>query len=593
MPMRPNPWPLLRRLARRPPGEADPVSDTELLARFARDRDQAAFELLVWRHGPMVLGACRRILRDAHLAEDAFQAAFLILARKAGSVRSGGTVAGWLHRVARRVAVRAAKQHKRIEPLAADPEGRPSSTSDAELQAILDAEIDRLPDRYRLPLVLCYLDGRTTDDAARLLGVPRGTILSRLATARQRLAARLTRRGITAPATLAAVAGSGTEVISTETVTACVSTAVRFASGVAVPGEAVQLAEGVIHMGTRKIVTAWAAMLITTAGVGTGIAVMADGPTPKAGVAPVAAVPIQPDKPTPTPKSAEKEQAEEERRRVLAVTIDQLLMEREKLNAKTDDLQRLIAQEQRAELDPHVIQAMGAVLTEAELTLFRTELELRGSDHKVEDLRRKIKEAVNQPADPEAVNQLLRTTPAVVEKDSELRRKLEELDKMIQMLARDRGQDDPRIRRTKDQVAQLEAEREKAATSAHKAAEKSVRDREMASLKRQLVDAESDLQQNQRTLDAVRKRRDEIVSTLAKANTRKQSADVQRLEAELQTNREMARHLARLAMELELKMKGLPVPNATQPPAPDDKLDRILRELAELRAEVRRVGERK
>ncbi|HVK16911.1 MAG TPA: sigma factor, partial [Fimbriiglobus sp.] len=92
--MRPSPWPLIRRLVRRPPGDADPVSDAELLARFARDRDQAAFELLVWRHGSMVFGACRRILRDAHLAEDAFQAAFLILARKAGSVRAGGSVAG-------------------------------------------------------------------------------------------------------------------------------------------------------------------------------------------------------------------------------------------------------------------------------------------------------------------------------------------------------------------------------------------------------------------------------------------------------------------------------------------------------------------
>src|SRR5262245_57220591 len=122
--MRPNPWPLLRRLARRPPGESDPVSDAELLSRFARDRDQAAFELLVWRHGPMVLGACRRILRDVHLAEDAFQAAFLILARKSGTVRAGGSVAGWLHRVARRVALRATKQRKHNEPLAADPPGR-------------------------------------------------------------------------------------------------------------------------------------------------------------------------------------------------------------------------------------------------------------------------------------------------------------------------------------------------------------------------------------------------------------------------------------------------------------------------------------
>jgi RNA polymerase sigma factor (sigma-70 family) len=247
--MRPNPWPLIRRLARRPVGESDPVSDAELLARFVRAGDQTAFELLVWRHGPMVLGACRRILRDVHLAEDAFQAAFLILARKAGSVRSA-CVAGWLHRVARRVAVRAARPRKRIEPLTADPLDRPAP--DAELRAVLDAEIDRLPERFRLPVVLCYLNGRTTEDAARLLGIPRGTVLSRLATARQRLAARLTRRGITAPAALAAIAGTGSEVVSTESVAACVTAAIRFACGAAVPGGTVQLAEGVLHMGFRK-----------------------------------------------------------------------------------------------------------------------------------------------------------------------------------------------------------------------------------------------------------------------------------------------------------------------------------------------------
>jgi RNA polymerase sigma factor (sigma-70 family) len=197
-----NPWPLIRRLIRPPSGDA--VPDAELLRRFAEGRDQAAFELLVWRHGGMVLGVCRRVLRAGHAAEDAFQAAFPVLARKAGSVRAGASVAGWLHRVARRVALRAAKQRatrrQRETALVADPPARASAEPDAELRALLDAEIDRLPERFRLPVVLCYLDGRTTEDAARLLGVPRGTVLSRLATARQRLAARLTRRVVTLPA---------------------------------------------------------------------------------------------------------------------------------------------------------------------------------------------------------------------------------------------------------------------------------------------------------------------------------------------------------------------------------------------------------
>src|SRR3954462_992674 len=113
-----NPWSLFRLLARRQPSaEADPLPDAELLRRFAASQDPAAFELLVWRHGAMVLGTCTRVLRDEHAAEDAFQATFLVLARKAGSVRTAGSAAGYLHRVARRVAVRAAKRVRQVERL--------------------------------------------------------------------------------------------------------------------------------------------------------------------------------------------------------------------------------------------------------------------------------------------------------------------------------------------------------------------------------------------------------------------------------------------------------------------------------------------
>src|SRR5439155_12025628 len=147
----------IARLLRRPvpePGEPEP--DAELLARFARSADQSAFELLVWRHAVMVFGVCRRIVRDEHLAEDAFQATFLVLARKAGSVR-GSNLAGWLFRVARRVAVRArmqaAARAKRETPLEAEPAA--PATDDGEALAILDEEIARLPERFRLPVVLC------------------------------------------------------------------------------------------------------------------------------------------------------------------------------------------------------------------------------------------------------------------------------------------------------------------------------------------------------------------------------------------------------------------------------------------------------
>ena len=248
---------LLRALAAR----HDPLSDVALLGRFARDRDPAAFEVLVWRHGGMVLGVCRRHLRDAHLAEDAFQATFLVLARQAATVR-GDTLAGFLHRVARRTAVRAAVRatRRRETPLAAEPAANP--LPDAELAAVLDAEIDRLPDRLRQVVVLCYLDGRSTEDAAARLGVPRGTVLSRLHTARAKLAARLTRRGVTPPAV------GLTAVLTAETV----------AGGVAVcggtNGAAFHLANEVLAMTTRKTVLAAAVGLVLAGGAGTGVGVL-------------------------------------------------------------------------------------------------------------------------------------------------------------------------------------------------------------------------------------------------------------------------------------------------------------------------------
>jgi RNA polymerase sigma factor (sigma-70 family) len=182
-----------------PPGDGT-LSDTQLLERWAGQGDEAAFELLVWRHGPMVLGTCRRLLRDAHEADDAFQATFLILVRKAASIRRREAVAGWLHRVACRVALEAraararreSRQRSSVDLLvsaaAEDGNGR-------ELQAALDEEINRLPRHYRGAFVLCCLEGKTQAEAARQLGRPPGTVSAWVSRARQRLRCRLARRG--------------------------------------------------------------------------------------------------------------------------------------------------------------------------------------------------------------------------------------------------------------------------------------------------------------------------------------------------------------------------------------------------------------
>ena len=189
------------RRATAPPRSAG-LSDGELLERFAGRRDQAAFAALVQRHGPMVMGVCRRLLRDRHEAEDAWQATFLILVRKAGAIARRELLAGWLYgvayrtaRQARRVAARRRMRERTDGDLVA-PASVPVDVW-PDLRPILDEEIQRLPEKYRLPVILCYFENRTNTEAARLLNCPRGTIATRLARARDRLRVRLTQRGVT------------------------------------------------------------------------------------------------------------------------------------------------------------------------------------------------------------------------------------------------------------------------------------------------------------------------------------------------------------------------------------------------------------
>jgi RNA polymerase sigma factor (sigma-70 family) len=188
-------------------GVAGPLGDEQLLDRFLVRRDEAAeeaFAELVQRHGPMVLGVCRRILGDAHAAEDAFQATFLVLARKAASVVRREKVASWLYgvavRTAREARVRAARRRAREErvstPIHVEP---PDGDLPDELREILDDELARLPARHRGPVVLCELEGLSRPEAARRLGIPEGTLSSRLSRAKAQLRDRLARRGVALP----------------------------------------------------------------------------------------------------------------------------------------------------------------------------------------------------------------------------------------------------------------------------------------------------------------------------------------------------------------------------------------------------------
>jgi RNA polymerase sigma factor (sigma-70 family) len=175
-------------------------SDAELLARYILRRDEPAFEALLLRHGPMVWGVCRRVLPCEVDAEDAFQATFLVLARKAATIAPREQVGNWLYGVARTTALKArALNRKRVarERAAAD---RPAPVPvDTDLLALLDEEVSRLPEKYRLPIVLCELEGRTLREVADALGWPLGTVAGRLSRARALLAQRLAGRGVAQP----------------------------------------------------------------------------------------------------------------------------------------------------------------------------------------------------------------------------------------------------------------------------------------------------------------------------------------------------------------------------------------------------------
>src|SRR6516162_6428863 len=182
-------------------------SDAELLQRFAAHQDEEAFAALVERHGALVLEVCRRILHDTHDAEDAFQVTFLVLACKASSTRWQPTVGPWLYRVARQVALRAranaARRHAREKRAVPAPRPDPIDEADwRDSRPILEEELDRLPAKYRDPLILCCLEGKTHQEAAHLLGWPKGSISNHLARGRALLLQRLARRGITLPATV-------------------------------------------------------------------------------------------------------------------------------------------------------------------------------------------------------------------------------------------------------------------------------------------------------------------------------------------------------------------------------------------------------
>ncbi len=239
-------------------GSLTGLPEGQLLRQFAGG-DEGAFEALVTRYGPMVLGVCRRLLYDPRDVEDAFQATFLVLLRKAGGLRDAEALGPWLHGVAYRVAARIRSGSAR-RPAEESKGARPEAVEAAcdlersELRTLIDEEIRRLPEKYRRPVVLCYLEGRTHEEAARRLRCTAGSLRGRLDRAREKLRDRLTRRGLAPAVGLAALAAGGEAASATvlaPLVAATVATLARAATATAVSGaasaSAIELADGVFR----------------------------------------------------------------------------------------------------------------------------------------------------------------------------------------------------------------------------------------------------------------------------------------------------------------------------------------------------------
>jgi RNA polymerase sigma factor (sigma-70 family) len=232
------------------------LSDRELLRQYVANHDEAAFTALLHRHAPLVWSVCRRLLDNEQDAEDAFQAVFLVLLRKATSLRVGPSLANWLHAVATRIALKSRvtilrRLHHEKRAVMSELSDPYAAVEGRDLRAVLDEELDRLPDKYRVPLVLCYLEGMSYTEAARQLGWRDGTLCGRLARARELLRKRLSRRGLTlSGAALAALTESA--VAPATTVAAAARMAAVFALGEAAGSRAVSssvatLAQGVLQ----------------------------------------------------------------------------------------------------------------------------------------------------------------------------------------------------------------------------------------------------------------------------------------------------------------------------------------------------------
>jgi RNA polymerase sigma factor (sigma-70 family) len=313
------------------------LSDEQLLDWFLNRDDgsaEVAFRAIVLRHGPMVLGVCRHILNQLQDAEDAFQATFLVLARKASSIRDRRVLARWLYEVAYRIAMRARTngvRRRTHERQGGEMAATVSSDNHGwvELRPVLHEEVNRLPEKYRLPVILCYLEGRTNEEVADLLKWPVGTVKGRLSRARELLRSRLSRRGLALSAAfLVSALGNGTVIadmvpprLVDETVSSALAVAERIPTAeAAIPANVAELMDFAIASTGRGYTLAMAGVLLVTiavsllsVGLSTGFfdsvasarsaMLMPPGGSPSAVTSPMASAPTSSCHSTPAPSA--------------------------------------------------------------------------------------------------------------------------------------------------------------------------------------------------------------------------------------------------------------------------------------------------
>jgi RNA polymerase sigma factor (sigma-70 family) len=360
---------------------AGTLSDSQLLQRFLDTRDEAAFNVLLQRHGPLVWSVCQRVLRCDHHAEDVFQATFLVLARKAASIRKQKSLASWLYGVAYRLSRQLrARELRRPVPVAvpiADPTQDPSlRASVVELQTVLDEELHRLSEPYRMPLVLCFLEGKTRDEAAEHLGWSVSTLKRRLDRAREVLRTRLCRRGVTLSSALLATVLTQDLAAAPVPTTLLVPTgkaAVLVAHGQAataiVSTQVVTLTEGVLQAMMMTKVKLATALVLAVATLGAGIGLYTGRP----GTTQVAAAqgPQASDSaaaPAPPQKKDDKEKLLEKLDQLMKQLEDARLAE-EKLRQSLEEARRRAEQAAEAARAARAAAAAEAARARAEKAL--------------------------------------------------------------------------------------------------------------------------------------------------------------------------------------------------------------------------------